>query len=459
MSVSEEPSDIFNKLWKLFASVQLTLFVLLALAATSVIGTLIPQNEDPAEYAERFGKFWFTLFDFLNIFDMYHSGWFRFMILLLGMNIVICSFDRLSSTWKIIFPKTPNFNLAQFKAHKGEEFKVNAAALTLKDKYLPIISKSFGYVRSEVTDKGFCIFAEKGRWTRLGVYVVHVSVLMLLIGSMVGSIFGFEGFVNIAEGDKINVVRLKKSNIPQPIPFEIRCDKFNVSFYETGAPKEFRSALTLLENGKPVVQRDIIVNDPLRYNGINIFQASYGSVPSDNVTLGFTSKASGMTYTKKAVVGQPVEIPEGLGSFVLNHFHNSYDFMGHNLGETFDGTLTMPDGKKIKDIQIPLRFKTFDKMRKGDVVIDIAGYEPRYFTGLQVTRDPGVWIVYSGFILMIIGCFITFFMYHQRLCIEISDAGDSSNIAVFGTSDKNKIGMENRVRFIARNLAKLDTVA
>ena len=133
MSASEDSSDIFNKLWKFFASVHLTVVVLIALAASSVIGTLIPQNEDPMENVERFGKFWFTIFDFLNIFDMYHSGWFRFMILLLGINIVVCSVERLSSTWKILFPKVPNFNLAQFKAHKGEDFEVKTEHQILKN--------------------------------------------------------------------------------------------------------------------------------------------------------------------------------------------------------------------------------------------------------------------------------------------------------------------------------------
>ncbi|HAY40073.1 MAG TPA: cytochrome c biogenesis protein ResB, partial [Desulfobacteraceae bacterium] len=48
-------------------------------------------------------------------------------------------------------------------------------------------------------------------------------------------------------------------------------------------------------------------------------------------------------------------------------------------------------------------------------IFSIAGYNQRYYTGLQVTSDPGVWVVYAGFIMMIIGCFITFFMSHQRL--------------------------------------------
>ncbi len=450
---TEDSSDFFNKLWKFFASVKLTIFILSTLAGTSIIGTLIPQNEDPAEYFQRFGNFRYKLFEFLNIFDMYHSGWFRFLILLLGVNIIVCSVERLSATWKIIFTRTPNFNPAQFKTQPGTEFAVKFAPDLLKEKYQAFIARHFSYVRIEETRKGFCLFAEKGRKTKLGVYIVHASILMLLIGSMAGSMFGFEGFVNIAQGDKTNVVRLKKSNQPHSLDFEIRCDKFSVSFYETGAPKEFRSALTLLENGKPVMERDIIVNDPLRYKGINIFQASYGSVPSDNLTLSFTSKASGMMYTKKTTIGQPVDIPEGLGSFVVEHFHKSYEFMNHDMGECFVGTLTAPDGKKTEDIVMPLRFRGFDKMRRGNVIVDIADYEPRYFTGLQITKDPGVWGVYAGFITMIIGCFIAFFLCHQRLYIEVNRNGETSRVSVFGMSDKNKIGMEQRVKKIAKSLA------
>ena len=56
----------------------------------------------------------------------------------------------------------------------------------------------------------------------------------------------------------------------------------------------------------------------------------------------------------------------------------------------------------------------------------------RYYTGLQVTKDPGIWVVYTGFIVMIIGCFITFFMSHQRLCVEVIKSGGKSKVVVTG---------------------------
>ena len=50
---------MFNKVWKIFTSIKLTIVLLISLAATSIVGTLIPQNENPAAYVQAFGEFAF----------------------------------------------------------------------------------------------------------------------------------------------------------------------------------------------------------------------------------------------------------------------------------------------------------------------------------------------------------------------------------------------------------------
>ena len=62
-----------NKVWKFFTSIKLTVVLLLTLAVTSIGGTLIPQNADPAAYVQAYGEFAFRLFSTLGLFDMYHS--------------------------------------------------------------------------------------------------------------------------------------------------------------------------------------------------------------------------------------------------------------------------------------------------------------------------------------------------------------------------------------------------
>ena len=433
-----------NPVWKFFVSVKLTVFLLLSLAATSIIGTIIPQNADPEVYFHKFGPFLFRLYEVLDIFDMYHAWWFHLLLFMLITNIIVCSIDRLSVTWKLVFPEKITFNVSRFeKQNKKEQFSVDAPLNELEGNYMSFAAKKFGRQQVDKTDDGFVVFAEKGRWTRLGVYIVHASVILLIMGAIIGSLFGFNGFVNIPEGESVDHVRLRSNGQVQPLGFTIQNEDFFVSFHDTGAPKEFRSSLVILENDQPVLKKDIIVNDPLRYKGISIFQASYGEMAPeketasdfsmDNIHLNFTIMDSGMVYKRRAEIGTAMDIPEGHGTFTVTAFNPAAEFRGQNIGEALVGKLTPSQGEPV-EILLPLHFPNFDKMRRGVVVISVAdqkkeAFSPmkkkdvRYYTGLEVNRDPGVWVVYSGFIIMIVGCFITFFMSHQQICIKVSAQG------------------------------------
>jgi len=448
---------LINRVWKFFTSIKLTVVLLISLAATSIVGTLIPQNENPAAYVQAFGEFAFQLFSLLGLFDMYHSWWFQTLILLLTANIVVCSIDRLSASWKIIFAKNPAFDAARFSSLKNKEaFDDNRSPELLKKLYLPTLGRTFRRSCLQETEKGFFIFGEKGRWTRLGVYVVHSSVIFLLVGGLIGSIFGFDGFVNIPEGEAVSSIRIGNGEKTLPLDFEIRCEDFDVTFYDSGMPKEYRSSLTVVENGRPVVKKDIIVNDPLRFKGVNMFQSSYGKIPPNAATLNFTSQKTGMSYKQQAVVGQTLELPEKMGTFVLKGFDTGASFKGHNVGDALRGTLTPADGEPV-EILLPLRFPSFDRMRRGQEVITVAELKERFYTGLQVTKDPGVGLVYLGFVLMILGCYVTFFMSHQQVCIEVVEKDSRSRIIVSGKSNKNKLAMQNRVKKISQKLVKLQT--
>ena len=208
-----------NGLWKFFTSVKLTVTLLITLAVSSVIGTVIPQNENPAVYFHKYGEFLYRILGSLDIFDMYHSWWFRLLILFLTINIIVCSIDRFSSTWKIVFTKNPSFDIAKLKNSYKEEFSGNRTPEELKTLFLPVVLRSFKYTKGEDTENGFVIFAEKGRWTRLSVYAVHTSVVLLLIGGLIGSYFGFDGSVNIPEGESVKTIVLRNTGREQPLGF------------------------------------------------------------------------------------------------------------------------------------------------------------------------------------------------------------------------------------------------
>jgi cytochrome c biogenesis protein len=472
-------TDTWNAVSKFFGSIRLTVVLLLTLAITSVFGTVLPQNKSPEAYRQAFGDAGYSLLSFLGLFDMYHSWWFLLLLLILAVNIVVCSIHRLSSLWKMIFTREPKFSLESFRNIKNRiDFKVPLdweAAVPAVDGYL---SRHYGYRVRRDSENGCVFFAEKWRWSRLGVYIVHFSVILLLIGAVIGSIFGFDAYVNIPEGESSGTVRLINSGKPLDLGFSIRCNDFNVSFYDSGMPKEFRSNLSILEGNKEILTRDIIVNAPLRFRGISIYQSSYGEIPTsgrrvqsapETFTLNFTSKETSKSYTLKGEVGQSLQIPEGLGAFILREFRSSYDFRGNDLGPTLTGTLVQKDGTRT-EIVLPVNFPTFDRMtmrldrtRTDAVFISLAGMEgpaaggkpERYFTGLQVTKDPGVGVVYAGFILLLAGCAVAFFMAHQQICIEVSPLKNKTRISVSGKTDKSAPGMRRRVEDIGKALQSL----
>ncbi|MCU0590420.1 MAG: cytochrome c biogenesis protein ResB [Desulfobacterales bacterium] len=94
-------------------------------------------------------------------------------------------------------------------------------------------------------------------------------------------------------------------------------------------------------------------------------------------------------------------------------------------------------------------------MRRGEVVIAVDQFKEKHYTGLQVNKDPGVDVVYSGFILMILGCYVTFFRSHQQICVEALRNGTGTRVTVYGTANKNKTAMQRRIQKLARALKDL----
>jgi len=108
-------------------------------------------------------------------------------------------------------------------------------------------------------------------------------MLVILVGGWMSVQFGFRGNMAVPEGASENEISyLRGTGVEYlKMPFEVRCDEFSINFFSTGAPSEFRSKLTILEDGKEMMSSDIIVNEPLYYKGVRIYQASFGDGGSD----------------------------------------------------------------------------------------------------------------------------------------------------------------------------------
>ena len=423
--------------WDFFCSLKLSIFLLICLAATSVIGTVIPQSPQ-REYLERLSETKIRLYSTMGFFDMYHSWWFILLLYLLTVNLVACSIKRLPRVWKFI--SEPNLVLddgLEKSLSLTHEFKKKGDAASLRDKMVAFLKGEFAEPVITERDGEFHLFAQKNPYCRLGVYVVHSSIIIIFIGAIIGSFFGYKAYVQIAEGASESTVYTQRGQKPLELGFAVRCEKFSVSFYDTGAPKEFKSILTVLENGQPVKGYEnvpIVVNDPLTYKGVTFYQSSYG--PADEgAVYRFTvrSKNGSAPVNLIARKGERVTLPGGGYMQVIDATQDVKAFIPQLSGPAAKIETVSPSGKS-ESFVVFQNYPNADKQRGGELLFTYEGANEKFYTGLQVAKDPGVWTVWLGCALMVIGICMAFFLSHKRIWIRVAN----DRVTIGGTASKNQ---------------------
>ncbi len=449
-----------SAIWSFFSSVQLAIVLLSLIAFFALIGTLVPQREAAGELAGRLSPALFSFLQKMQIFDLYHSVWFFLLSGLLSINIIVCSLDRFPLAWRRFRARPAPQNEEAFKNIPDEnkfqsaldlQKAADAAVLLLRKKYRDV-------ARENAKDSVF-LCARGGRFSLFGVYLVHLSFLVLIAGAIIGSIFGVEGYVNIMEGEIVNAIQLRNGNPSLPLPFSVRCDKFTVEFYDSGAPKTFQSNLTFLKDNQAVHSGKLLVNHPITFDGFRFYQASYGAAPGGKATLALL-RSGGRRDIMNVGEGYAFELPGKEGSFQVLRVEENLMQMGPAIKVAVRSekeTVTFwvfQQLEKIKAMnpdvirQVPM----FNPALFQPYTFTLLGLEEKYYTGLQVNRDPGTHVVGAAAALLIGGLLLVLFSYTRQVWIRIDREGNKVTISVAGSSYKNKAGLEQEVRYLLLQL-------
>jgi len=263
-------------IWTRLGSMSLAVILLVVLSIASVIGTVLLQNQSQADYLQQFGPLWYWTFRALGLFDMYHSWWFLTLLGFLMLSLSACLWRNIPRMLKEMKNRRPHLTeraITRFRfKQQWQTGDADALASTFKKTLR-------GWEFHETEENGTrYIRADKGRWNKWGYILVHSALLIILIGGWTSVQFGFRGDMSVPEGHSESEISFLKGTSREymKMPFEVRCNSFNIEFFPTGAPKEFRSNLTIIDHGKEVLTKDIIVNEPLYYKGVRIYQASFG---------------------------------------------------------------------------------------------------------------------------------------------------------------------------------------
>ncbi|MBT3256492.1 MAG: cytochrome c biogenesis protein ResB [Deltaproteobacteria bacterium] len=455
--------EFLSSVWEFLSSVKLTIVLLILLAIVSIVGTVIPQGQGAVEFAKNLHPAMFRFFKTLQLFDMYNAPWFRLLIAFLALNLVVCSINRFPSTWKRFSTKPAPDRSKPFENSTPEDcFEAGVNVDKASTRVEKILKSGYKNVHQKTSGANHFFYGDKGSLSYFGVYVVHLSVLLILVGGLMGSFFGFEAYVNILEGETTDQVIIRKTMRPLDLGFEVRCDKFSVDFYESGAPKEFKSNLTFMVNGKAVRKNDLLVNHPVEFGGVTFYQASYGSVADKEARLRIDRKSNKPVSSEKTVKGNiSYPLPGGEGTYQVVDMRNDIMHLG-------PAVLILLKPKTGEPIEFWV-FKNYDAVQKklpppmlaspkfnpeafSPYRFSLTGLKTVYYTGLQANRDPGVPIVWAGCFLMVSGLFVTFFMSHKKMWVRVLGQGTGAKIEVAGTTNKNPVGLQKELRQLVTNI-------
>lgn len=459
MSTTEETAgktkrSLTAKIWGFLSSLKLLIFLLLMLAVLSIAGTIIEQDRPLQEYYRYFKPLTVTIFNKIGLFNMYHSWWFVSCLVLLAINLIACTISRYSGIIAGVKKKEPVLDEKLKKSLPFIETVTYDVPLeTVQDRALGIVGKKFaGKYKENVTEDGDKhFFFEKGRYSRLSFFLTHLSILIIFLGGIIGSFFGYKGYVNLLEGDTLYQIQTRSGRI-KSLNFQVKCNAFEVEFYNTGEPKDYRSDLSVIKGNREIIRKTIRVNDPLTFEGITFFQSSYGALP-EKATIEAVNKDGSLRGDATAFFGKRTAI-HGIADIIEPADYQEHFILpnGRDGGPAL-GINVYPQKGLPRGVWLLEKYPRYDRMRGEDYYFRIKKMEIREYTGLQVNKDPGEILVWTGSVILILGVMIAFFISHRQLWVSLkADENGKSELTIAGTANRNRDAfgreMENIIQYL-----------
>ncbi|MCS7079718.1 MAG: cytochrome c biogenesis protein ResB [Chloracidobacterium sp.] len=480
---------------RFLSSVKVGVFLLAVLIVASALGTVIIQKGTSGftEYyasllpAER------ELYEFLGLFDIYHTRWFNLLLLTVSLNIILASLDYFPAAWRYVRKPVVKINQAFVgrqpfqqvvvaKAETAAALKATAAAQLRPWLYrlLPIGAVYRVIETVNPRDGSLTVLTECHAWNRLTAYGVHLALLTIFAGALVGGLFGHKGTTRMVPGQAVNTfVTFGAPNEPVQefaMPFTLVCTDIEQNLLDPRKPDlsasntlDWHTRVLIKDTERQVeIPAHIHLNHPFDYRGYRFFQASFdnfGSARTVTIALRPAGSDTGATYVVRR---EPTDIP-GLGRVRLADFIPDVTFQGGRIGSA-SGEYRRP--MAVLDVlgDNPRQLYAFSpevletlgdapflraKTEVGDLRVVMTDFE-KVSSGhvLQVQYDPGVTTVYVGSALLIVALWLVFFFAHQRLWILIEPLPDgTTRISLAGNTNRNRLAFEKRFQAVAAVLA------
>ena len=424
------------------ADLRLAIILLLAIALFSISGTVVEQGQSvefyQSNYPEHPALFGFLTWKVLLIAGLdhvYRTWWFLSILILFGSSLTACTFTRqfpalkLARRWK--FYEEP------------KQFEKLALSAELETVGLTSLEQLLQQKNYRIFREGEKVYARKGIIGKVGPIIVHASMLIILAGSMWGSLTGFLGQEMVASGETFKVQNIMDAGPwagPQiPKDWSMRVNRFWIDYSPEGGIDQFYSDLSVLDKtGQEVDRKTIHVNEPLTYRGVTFYQADW-ALAAVRVRLNKSPvlqlpMAQLDTQGKGRIWGAWIPTKPDLSAGVSL------------LAKDLQGTMLVygTDGKLLTTVRAGTAVEVNGVMLSIDEVVGS--------TGLQIKADPGIPLVYTGFGLLMLSVLMSYLSHSQIWALE-----KDGKLYVGGRTNRAQVTFEREVIEILDKLAESKT--
>ena len=408
-----------QKTFRLLADLRFSIFILLLISFCSIIGTVIEQDQSIETYKINYPLtspvFGFLTWDRILQFGLdhvYQTWWFFALIFLFGITLISCTFLQQLPSLKIA-------RRCQFFRTTGQFYRLKISTILNNFSFNKILLRIKKNKYSIFQQKNI-IYCYKGLIGRIAPIVVHFSMILVLLGTIVGSLFGFKAQEIVPKTEMFHIQNILNNGQLTIVPqISARINDFWITYTKNKTISQFYSDISILDNqGNEADRKTISVNYPLIYKGVYYYQTDWNliglrfqNLNNDIIEYPLINILNNQSKIWLTWISNNSSLNNGIVAIIdnLEGYCSIYNETGQFLGNV--------------ELNETVNFK------RPITLLEIISS-----TGLQIKTDPGIPIIYLGFFFLMISTLISYITYSQIWIIQKNQKifiGGNTNRAVF----------------------------
>ena len=392
-----------QKTFRFLADLRFAIFILLLISFCSIIGTLIEQDQSIENYKlnypltkQLFGFFsWDTILNF-GLDHVYKTWWFFSLLLVFGISLITCTYLQQVPALKIA-------RRCQFFRTTQPFIRLKISTVLTKFNLNKILSRLKINEYSLFQQKNI-VYCYKGLIGRIAPIVVHFSMILILVGTLIGSLSGFKAQEIIPKTEIFHIQNVFNNGQLTIIPpASGRINDFWITYTKQKTISQFYSDISILDSiGNEIKRKTSFVNTPLIYNGIYYYQTDW-----DLIGLRFQD------FNQRIIEYPLINILNRKNKIWLTWVSNDLSI---NKGviviiDNLEGYCSIynDNGGFLGNLELNEKIINQQEL----TLIEILSS-----TGLQIKSDPGIPLIYTGFFFLMLSTLISYITYSQIWLIK-----------------------------------------